>query len=88
MGYVVRTPKKLNKVVRDMPNNAVTTLKNLIDDIRENGPEQPLYPNYGKLGKTTYHCHLAYSWVACWRCEKGEYFVEVEYVGSREKAPY
>ena len=26
--------------------------------------------------------------VACWRSEKGKLIVEVEYVGSREKAPY
>ena len=26
--------------------------------------------------------------VACWRNEKGKLIVEVEYVGSREKAPY
>ncbi len=41
-----------------------------------------------KLGENTYHCHLAYRWVACWRNEKGKMIVEVEYVGSREKAPY
>ncbi|MDR0877753.1 MAG: hypothetical protein LBN21_06845 [Treponema sp.] len=86
--YVVKMPKKLEKTIREMPKNAVGTLRELIRDIKNSGPIRPEYPNYSKLGKATYHCHLAYSWVACWRCENGEYIVEVEYVGSREKAPY
>jgi len=86
--YVVKLPKKLEKVMQEMPQNAVDILRSLIDDIKERGPIQPSYPNYSKLGKETYHCHLAYKWVACWRCKNGEYRVEVYYVGSREKAPY
>ena len=60
----------------------------LIEDIKASGPVQSGYHNYSKLGENTYHCHLAYKWVACWRNEKGKLIVEVEYVGSREKAPY
>ncbi len=86
--YIVKTPKNLNKLLQDMPNNAVQTLVRLIDDIKDKGPVQPTYANYSKLGKVTYHYHIARKWVACWRCEQGEYLVEVEYVGSREKAPY
>ncbi|GHV83903.1 hypothetical protein AGMMS50212_12430 [Spirochaetia bacterium] len=81
-------PKKLDKILRDMPKNAKQTLFHLVNDIRESGPIQPNYQNYSKLGIETYHCHLAYSWVACWRCAYNTYIVEVEYVGSREKAPY
>jgi hypothetical protein len=86
--YAVKIPKNIGKITRDMPNNAVVTLKKLIDDIMDSGPVQSAYPNYSKLGEVTYHCHLARKWVACWRCEKNEYIVEVKYVGSREKAPY
>ncbi|MDR2901188.1 MAG: hypothetical protein LBV20_06680 [Treponema sp.] len=86
--YTVKIPKNIGKITRDMPKNAVETLSFLIDDIRDLGPIQPAYHNYSKLGESTYHCHLAYHWVACWRCEDGEFIVEVEYVGSREKAPY
>jgi mRNA-degrading endonuclease YafQ of YafQ-DinJ toxin-antitoxin module len=86
--YEVFMPKKFDKIIREMPVNAKKVLVKLIDDIRENGPIQPLYQNYSKLGDVTYHCHLAYHWVACWRCENGKFFVEVEYVGSRENAPY
>ena len=88
MKYVVNMSKKLNRVIRQMPRNAQLTLRNLIIDIAEKGPVQPKYHNYSKIGKVTYHCHLAYSWIACWRCEDGKYIVEGEYVGSREKAPY
>jgi hypothetical protein len=44
--------------------------------------------NYGKLGENKYHCHLNYSYVACWRHEKKTIIIEVYYVGSREDAPY
>ena len=40
------------------------------------------------LSETEYHCHLAYSWVACWRHEKYTITIEVYYAGSRENAPY
>ena len=43
---------------------------------------------YSKLGSNTFHCHLAYRWVACWKKVEDQYIVEVYYVGSREKAPY
>ena len=77
-----------NKIIRQMPSNARETLYRLINDIKASGPVQPGYHNYSKLGENTYHCHIAYRWVACWRSEKGKLIVEVEYVGSREKAPY
>ena len=94
-------PSRLDRLIREMPRNARKVLVKLVDDIREKGPEQPAYHNYSKLGEFTYHCHLAYKWVACWRCDpkktdidkagadtKRKIVVEVEYVGSREKAPY
>ena len=86
--YIVKTPRNLNKIMRDMPVNARERLIKLVDDIRDSGPVQAMYPNYNKLSRNTYHCHLAYRWVACWRCEAGACIVEVYYVGSREKAPY
>ncbi len=86
--YVVKMPKKMDLIIREMPENAKRALVKLVDDIRERGPVQAAYPNYSKLGKVTYHCHLARKWVVCWRNEQGSCLVEVEYVGSREKAPY
>jgi len=79
---------KMQRNAEKMPKKARTVLYNLIKDIRKNGPVQPYYSNYSKLGQNTYHCHLMYHWIAVWRYEKNELIVEVEYVGSREKAPY
>lgn len=86
--YIVKTPKNLEKIKRNMPANARETLQKLIDDIRDMGPIRSEYHNFSVLGKDLYHCHLAYRWIAVWRCEKGTYYVEVKYVGTREKAPY
>ena len=89
MKYEVRMSGKFNKIIRQMPSNARETLYRLINDIKASGPVQPGYHNYSKLGENTYHCHIAHiDGVACWRSEKGKLIVEVEYVGSREKAPY
>ena len=59
-----------------------------MDDIKLKGPERPEYPDYSKLGDNEFHCHLGYSWVACWRLKDNKLVVEVYYVGSRESAPY
>ena len=83
--YEVRMSEK---GIRQMSSNARELLYRFINDIKASGPVQPGYHNYSKLGENTYHCHLAYRWVACWRNEKEKLIVEVEYVGSREKAPY
>ena len=61
---------KFDKVIRQMPSNARETLYRLINDIKATGPVQPRYHNYSRLGENTYHCHLAYRWVACWRNER------------------
>jgi mRNA-degrading endonuclease RelE of RelBE toxin-antitoxin system len=86
--YSVMMSSKFEKVIKRMPRSAQANLRKLVDDIRLSGPIQSGYRNYSKLGGNTYHCHLAYSWVACWRNEQDRYIVEVYYVGSREKAPY
>lgn len=88
MRFAVVMSSNFEKIIREMPRNARITLKHLVDDIAISGPVQPGYKNYSKLSSKTYHCHLAYHWVACWRHEEGRYLVEVYYVGSREKAPY
>lgn len=57
----------------------------------QNGPEAPQWPNYGKLGDFTYHCHLKKgrpTYVACWTADKKNKVIEVYYAGTHEKAPY
>lgn len=88
MGYRVVVLKNVRKNILLLPEKARMRLKLLLVDLRENGPVQPKYQNYSKIGKNTYHCHLAYHWVACWRCEEERLILEVYYVGSRENAPY
>jgi hypothetical protein len=60
----------------------------LLDDLKENGPIQPDWPNYSKLSEDKYHCHLSYKWVACWTNKNGSIEIEVYYAGTRENAPY
>ena len=60
----------------------------LINDLHDKGTVQDSWSNYSKIGKTDYHCHLDYSWVACWSHEKDTIEIEVYYAGSRENAPY
>lgn len=63
-------------------------MKLLVNDLIEDGPVQPHWPNFSKLSVTEYHCHLAHKWVACRRAENNEIDIEVYYAGSRENAPY
>jgi mRNA-degrading endonuclease YafQ of YafQ-DinJ toxin-antitoxin module len=87
MKYKVRV-KNEKKTLTKLPKNIKDMLYLLIDDLEREGPIQPEWQNYSKLGKNKYHCHLSYSWVACWKIEKNSFIIEVYYAGSREKAPY
>jgi hypothetical protein len=86
--YSVLLSKRVQKQIDRMPRPIARKLAILIEQLRESGPLQPEWPNYGKLGPDRYHCHLAYRWVACWYWAKGALRIEVHYVGSREDAPY
>jgi mRNA-degrading endonuclease RelE of RelBE toxin-antitoxin system len=88
MTYEVLIKKKVAKGLWKLPGWVQKNLAILAQDLYEKGPEQPTWQNYGKLSETEYHCHLARSWVACWRYQKHTRMIEVYYVGSREKAPY
>lgn len=49
------------------PVNDVIDL--LVLELKEDGPERINWPNYGRLSKDTYHCHLKKgkpTYVACW----------------------
>ena len=87
MQYEVRI-KNEKKIFSKLPQYIKDTLLVLIDELREEGPEQPEWYNYSRLGENQYHCHLARKWVACWRQVEKSFVIEVYYAGSREKAPY
>lgn len=86
--YEVLFSSKCEKQLERLPKRELLVLKRLVDNIMANGPVQPLFMNYGKLGRNSYNCHLSYRWCACWRNENGSVIVEVYYVGTRENAPY
>lgn len=88
MSYTVTIKKKVLKGLPKLPIWVQKKLVVLAQDLQDRGPEQPGWQNYSKLSKTTYHCHLGTSWVACWQHQQASVVIEVYYVGSREKAPY
>jgi mRNA-degrading endonuclease RelE of RelBE toxin-antitoxin system len=88
VNYVVRISKQADKTIAKAPRAIQQKFALLIDDLEKYGPIRKDWPNFSPLGNDLYHCHVSYSWVAVWRNEKGTVLVEVEYAGSREKAPY
>lgn len=80
--------KKVIKRIEKAPQEVQKLFVDLVDDLQEKGVHQSQWKNYSKLSDNRYHCHLNYSWVACWYSEKGSIKIEVYYAGSREDAPY
>lgn len=77
--------EKLSKPIRQI-------LFSLLSDIEDSGPFRGDWPNYGKLSNGKHHCHLKKgnpTYVAVWEVQdKKIKLVEVQYVGTHEKAPY
>lgn len=88
MEYEVLIKRKIVRHLSKLPDRVQTKFWLLVENLEESGPVQPKFPNYSKLQDGEYHCHLGYSWAACWKHEKDELTIEVYYVGSRENAPY
>ena len=86
--HQVRIGKSVLRRIEKLPFRIQQRFGNLVQDLERKGPLQPLWPNFSRLGPGKYHCHLSYSWVACWYHEKGTLRIEVYYAGSREDAPY
>ena len=86
--YNIIIKKSIMKNVLKMPKDIQFTFESLVNDLREKGPIRKEWPNFSKLGKNEYHCHLSYKWVACWYYENDSVIIEVYYAGSRENAPY
>lgn len=86
--YEIKVKKKIRRQIEKLPSDIIATFHRLVADLMSDGPVQVSWPNYSKLSPNTFHCHLSYHYVACWRFEKGTITIEVYYVGSRENAPY
>ena len=90
MSWTITIPKKVIKKLPLLPKLVKNSLAFLIKDIELNGPARGQWPNYGKLGKNRYHCHLKKghpTYVAVWEVkDKKINLVEVTYV--HDKALY
>jgi len=84
----VTIKKKVRKDLDKLPVNVRGLFVQLIRNLSVDGPVQPSWPNYSKLGKQKYHCHLNYHYAVCWTAEEQTITIEVYYAGSRENAPY
>ena len=86
--WIISVNRKIIRKLFKLPENVQQQLEVLLLDLEETGPIQPEWKNYSKLNNNKYHCHLTYSYVACWSCGYNTIEIEVFYVGSRENAPY
>jgi len=86
--FTVRVKKSALKRISRAPESVQILFDELAEDLKAKGPLQPEWPNFSRLAEGRYHCHLKYSWVACWSYEKDSVEIEVYYAGSREDAPY
>lgn len=86
--YDIIIKKSVRKSLNKVPKKIIDIFEKLVEQLKDNGPVAYKWSNYSKLGKNKYHCHLTYSYVACWTCENESIEIEVYYVGNREKAPY
>ncbi len=89
MSWTVLLKKQVVKNLKKLPKDVQLLAQALTEDLKQSGPVQFTWKNYSKLSGEQYHCHLNYSYVACWEViDKKIKILEVYYVGSREKAPY
>lgn len=92
MKWYVHFSRKVVKQLKKLPENVKASLIVLTRDIEEQGPVRGNWPNYSRLGGHRHHCHLRKgktTYVAIWQViDKEIRIVEVNYVGTHEKAPY
>ncbi len=92
MQWSVNLSKKVVKALNRLPENVKFSLIALIREIEVKGPVRGNWPNYSRLGSNRHHCHLKKgktTYIAIWQViDKEIRIVEVNYVGTHEKAPY
>ena len=78
-----------------LPEDIAASFLTLVMELAWEGPAQPEWRNYGKLGgqkKETHHCHLNTGkprYVAVWQVtDKQIKLIEVKYAGTHQNAPY
>lgn len=96
MRWQVVLTRQAGKQLKKLPEDVVLICQLLVENLREKGPSQATWPNYGKLRGTKKnedkrHCHLIKgnpTYVSCWAVDKQKQLIEVYYVGTHEGAPY
>jgi mRNA-degrading endonuclease RelE of RelBE toxin-antitoxin system len=92
MAWTVKLSRNAEKQKAKLSKPLRQILYALIGDIEAGGPIRGDWPNYGKLTGGKHHCHLKKgnpTYVAVWEVQdKKIKLVEVQYVGTHEKAPY
>jgi len=85
---IISQAKKADKY---LSKAAIKAFAILLDELIQLGPYRANWPNYTKMPKDEYHCHLKKgrpTYVACWRVFKNSHYIEVFYAGTHENAPY
>jgi len=92
MTWSVTYSRKAEKQKIKLPKSVQKILFALTYNIEVSGPVRGDWSNYGKLADGIHHCHLKKgnpTYVAVWKeFDKKVKLVEVQYVGTHEKAPY
>ena len=92
MPWIVTYSRQAEKQRGKLPERIRGILNALILEIMAYGPVRGTWQNYSKLGDNRHHCHLKKgqpTYVAVWQVtDKTIKLVEVQYVGTHEKAPY
>lgn len=92
MTWMVTSNTKVKKQLKKLPHKIKAALYVLVAEIKDKGPIRGNWANYSSLGKNRYHCHLKKgqpAYVAVWEViDKEIKIVEINYVGTHEKAPY
>lgn len=92
MTWTVKLSRNAEKQKAKLTKPLRQILYALIGDIEAGGPVRGDWPNYGKLSDVRHHCHLKKgnpTYVTVWEVQdKKIKLVEVQYVGTHEKAPY
>lgn len=86
--YTVKVSHRWERKLETLPAEVKAIFLLLVNDLREKGPFRTEWQNYSPLENDYYHCHLNRNWVAVWEWKKGSIVIRLEYVGSREEAPY
>jgi len=91
--WQVELPEHAEKKLKKLPKAVQAAIKILSAEIEDKGPVRGNWPNYSKLGQNLHHCHLKKkgkpAYVCVWEVkDKKIRIVSIEYIGTREKAPY